>query len=130
MNSADQKHSANGQPPASGMSLDDVLFTLFRHKWLILGSVCLGIVGVAAVRVVKPPPYISKAKLMVHYVTEATKEVSSPHEEGQGTRTETVAQDILSSETEIIKSLDVATNVADVFGPEKILAKLGRRTNR
>src|SRR5213593_816069 len=110
MNSVDNKNTANGQPAASGMSLDDVLFTLFRHKWLIVGSVCLGLVGIVAVRVVKPPLYVSKAKLMVHYVTEATKEVSSPREEGQGTHTETVAQDILSTETEIIKSLDIATN--------------------
>src|SRR5438477_5790943 len=124
MNSVDTKNGANGQPTASGMSLDDVLFTLFRHKWLIVGSVCLGLVGVVAVRMVKPPLYVSKVKLMLHYVTEATKEVSSPREEGQGMRTETVAQDILSTETEIIKSLDVS-NVVNVIGAEKILAKFG-----
>src|SRR5438445_5161960 len=117
MNPAEQKHSVNGQPAHSGMSLDDVLFTLFRHKWLLISSVCLGIVGIVGVRIMRPPLYVSQAKLMVHYVTEATKEVNSPRgEEGQGTRTETVAQDVLSSETEVIKSLDIATNLAEILG--------------
>jgi len=130
MTPAENKNGVNGHAPASGMSIDDVMFTLFRHKWLILGSVCLGLVGVVAVRVVKPPLFVSKSKLMVHYVQEATKEAASTHEEGQqGTVTEKVGQDILSSETEIIKSLDVAKDVADAFGPEKILAKLGGGTN-
>src|SRR3989449_5107658 len=112
MNSVDTKNTANGQPAASGMSLDDVLFTLFRHKWLIVGSICLGIVGVVAIRVLRPPLFISYAELMVHYVLETTKDAASANQD-QGTRTDTVAQDILSSESKIIKSLDVATNVAD-----------------
>ena len=32
------------------MGLDDVLYTVFRHKWLILGFLCLGVLGAAAVR--------------------------------------------------------------------------------
>src|SRR4051794_23085506 len=123
MTPTEQKNGVNGHAPASGMSIDDVMYTLFRHKWLIVGSMCLGLVGVVAVRIVKPPLFVSKAKLMVHYIQEATKEVvASGHDEGQqGTRIENVAQDILSSESEIIKSSDVAKKVADAFGPEKIL---------
>src|SRR5436305_8990872 len=117
MTPTDNKNEVNGHAPASGMSIDDVMYTLFRHKWLILGSMCLGLVGVVAVRLVKPPLFVSKAKLMVHYIQEATKEVASTHEEGQSTRIENVAQDVLSSESEIIKSTDVAKNVANAFGP-------------
>src|SRR6267142_1906977 len=105
MNPADNKNIGNGQPTGSGMSLDDVLYTLFRHKWLIVGSFCLGIVGILAVRVEKPPLYVSKVKLMVHYVLETTKDTPS-NAEGQATRTETVAQDVISTETEVIRSLD------------------------
>jgi len=49
--------------------LDDVLFTLFRHKWLILAFVCLGVVALGRA-FSAAPPYVSYAKLMVHYVVE------------------------------------------------------------
>ena len=47
------------------MLLDDVLYTLFRHKWLIVGCTCLGLCAAAGVRVLRPAPYTSTAKVMV-----------------------------------------------------------------
>src|SRR6266446_344055 len=128
MNSVDNKNSANGQPPASGMSLDDVMFTLFRHKWLILGFVCLGAVGTVAVRFLRPPPYVSYAKLMVHYVVE-TRTPGPDGAEGRIVAPDSGGQAVISSEVEILKSLDVATNVAASVGPERILAKKGGGNN-
>ena len=68
MNFANTSHTASGAPAPAGFSMDDAVYTLFRHKWLILAFVCLGVVGAVAVRFVRPPLYVSKAKLMVHYV--------------------------------------------------------------
>src|SRR5262245_11582568 len=123
MNPADQKNGTNGQSP-TGMGIDDVLFTLFRHKWLILAFVCLGAVATVVVRFVRPPRYVSYAKLMVHYITE-TRAPSPDGPEGRILWPESGNQAALSSEIEILKSLDVATNVAASVGPEKILAKSG-----
>ena len=129
MNPANSPHAANGQHPPAGFSVDDAVFTLFRHKWLILAFVCLGCVGAVAVRFVQPPLYVSKAKLMVHYVvnnremTPATPD--SPHSQSL----DAGAQNIINAETEIITSLDVAKHAAENIGPGRILAKKGGGTN-
>jgi len=109
--------------------MDDAVFTVFRHKWLILAFVCLGLVGAVAVCFLRPPPYVSKAKLMVHYVlntrdiTSATPDSAHPQPVDYG------AQSILNAEVEILTSLDVAERVASTIGPAKILAKKGGGTN-
>ena len=55
----DGKHSSDDeeQPAAGGLGMDDVFFTLFRHKLLILAFVCLGVIAAVVVRIVKPPLY-------------------------------------------------------------------------
>ncbi len=112
------------------MGLDDVLFTVFRHKWIILGFVLLGIAGAVVVRIVKPPLYVSKAKLMVHYVVDSRGAVDAKDPEAQNVR-QTIgnAESIINSEIEILTSLDIATQVVAMVGPEKILAKVGGGTN-
>ena len=61
MNPANSPNAANGHhAPPAGFGVDDAIFTLFRHKWLILAFVCLGLVGAVAVRFVRPPLYVSK----------------------------------------------------------------------
>jgi uncharacterized protein involved in exopolysaccharide biosynthesis/Mrp family chromosome partitioning ATPase len=131
MNPGDRFNAPNGHapqeppPPASGLSRDEVWFTLFRHKWLVLGGVALGLLGAAAVHLVRPPYYLSQAKLMVPYVvaTPGTKPPSNADE--AVVPTDPGGQDILNSETEILTSLDVAANAASMVGPAKILARFG-----
>ena len=129
MNVANPSHAANGQHAPAGFTADDAIFTLFRHKWLILAFVWLGVTGAVAVRFVRPPLYVSKAKLMVHYVLD-TREITpsspdSPHAQSLDAN----AQSIINAEVEIITSLDVAQRVAETVGPAKILAKKGGGTN-
>jgi polysaccharide biosynthesis transport protein len=129
MNPANPSQAANGQHSPAGFTADDAIFTLFRHKWLISAFVCLGVAGAVAVRFVKPPLYVSKAKVMVNFVvnremTAATPD--SPHAE----RPEVGAESILNAEIEILTSLDVALCVADTVGPANILAQRGGGTNR
>jgi len=129
MNPTNHANPPGGHVPPSGLSLDDVYFTLFRHKWLLLGFFCLGIAAAAAVRVLRPPLYVSKAEVMVHYVVDTTR-VTAPKSDDSIMPTDPGGQGILNSEQEILKSLDLATNVADLVGPAKILARRGGGTNR
>jgi uncharacterized protein involved in exopolysaccharide biosynthesis/Mrp family chromosome partitioning ATPase len=125
MNPANPPHTANGAHASSGLSVDDVIYTLFRHKWLVLVFVCLGVGGAVAIWFLRPPPYVSKAELMVHYVMDS-RAATTANSGGQDVQSVDVGgQNIINTEIEILKSLDVAKSVADEVGPEKILAKKG-----
>ncbi|HVV70874.1 MAG TPA: Wzz/FepE/Etk N-terminal domain-containing protein, partial [Verrucomicrobiae bacterium] len=125
---SNQKNSQGkpGSPAPPGIGLDDVLFTLFRHKLIILTFTLLGIFGAVVVRIVKPPLYVSKAKLMVHYVVDSRGAVDPKDPEAQNVHSVSPgAESIINSEIEILTSLDIATQVVAIVGPEKILAKKG-----
>lgn len=125
MNPANPPQTATGTHASSGLSADDAIYTLFRHKWLVLAFVCLGVAGAVAVRFVRPPLYVSEAKLMVHYVVDS-RAATTANSEGQNVHSVDVsALNIINSEIEILKSLDVAKSVAAKVGAEKILAKKG-----
>ena len=109
---------AEYESPRSGMKLNDILFILFRHKWKILFCTALGLLGAAAVFFFLPAPYESKAKLIVRYVVDrsavdnletAGKPVGSPNDS------------VILAEVEILTSSDVAAQVADAVGVERLL---------
>ena len=125
MNPANPPQAAAAAHASSGFSADDAIYSLFRHKWLILAFVCLGVAGAVAVRFLRPPPYVSKAELMVHYVMDS-RAATTANSGGQNVQSVDVGgQNIINTEIEILKSLDVAKSVATEVGPEKILAKKG-----
>jgi polysaccharide biosynthesis transport protein len=124
MSSGTNNNQNGSDPHAGGLTLEDVYFTVFRHKWLILAFVCLGLLGALMVPIFRPPPYISWAKVMVRYVIEA-KGANLAGPDAQIKSTDMGAQGLINSELEIIRSADVASNVAAVVGPERILAKVG-----
>jgi uncharacterized protein involved in exopolysaccharide biosynthesis/Mrp family chromosome partitioning ATPase len=123
MSSPNRTNAANGNTPAGGMSQDDVYFTLFRHKWLILGFCCLGVIGAVTVRVIRPPLYMSQAKLMVQNV--ATLTVKPAGDEQHIQSIDQGAQSTIAAEVDILTSGDVAARAAAEVGPAKILAKKG-----
>ena len=129
MNPGEHPNSHSNEQQGAGVSLEDVYFTLFRHKWLILTFVCLGVVGAAVVPLVRPPSYVSWAKVMVLCVVE-TKGASLAGPDAIIKSTDTGAQGVINSEVEILKSADVASNVAAVVGPQKLLAKRGGGNDR
>jgi polysaccharide biosynthesis transport protein len=129
MTSAQQAQTAGAAHNQGGLSLDDIYFTIFRHKWLILGCLLLGICAAAVVRVIRPPLYESKAKLMVLYVVNATGvNLKNPGEEVR--QLDAGGMAAINAEIEILTSLDVAAQAADAIGPERILAKLGGGNDR
>src|ERR1051326_7042098 len=61
-------NGASAQPRPAGMNVDDILFTLFRHKRMILACFIMGAIGAALVRAFYPPVFFSEAKVNVPYV--------------------------------------------------------------
>lgn len=122
----DNDHEEPDLPPATaaGFSLDDVFYTLFRHKYIIVTGVVLGLIGAMAVRLVRKPIYESHAEISVPYIAESTG-VSPTGGADQIKATDPSGMNILSMEVRILSSLDLATNVAQKVGPSKILAVVG-----
>jgi len=102
-------------PERATLTLDDVYFTLFRHKWKIALCSLLGLAAAFAFYKISPRIYQSEAKLFIRYVMESRTpgrgaddaSVKSPDPGGQT---------ILNSELEIIKSLDLVDKVVDAIG--------------
>src|ERR1019366_780815 len=117
------------QIQAASLSLADVYYILFRRKWLIIGLSVAGLSVAAWIYFLQPATYSSEAKLLIRYVLEARvpsgiggePQIKTPDPAGGG---------IINSEIEIMKSLDLAADVAVAIGPEKILGKGGGETNK
>ena len=111
------------------MSLADVYYILFRHKWKILCLSAAGLLVAASIYFMQPSVYSSEAKLLIRYVVEARvpsgmggdPQIKTPDSGGAG---------IINTEIEILKSSDLAADVAVAIGPEKILGKGGGDTNK
>jgi len=105
------------------MSANDIFYVLFRHKWKISICTILGVGAAAALYFFQPQPYQSDAMLFIRYVTDN----SAPGlpQGGDSKAVSTVwGGTILNTEVDILSSLDIADQVADTVGPDKILAKI------
>jgi succinoglycan biosynthesis transport protein ExoP len=130
MNPGHSPHDAQTQPAGLGIGLDDILYTVFRHQRLILAFCCLGLAGAAAVRILRPPFYVSRAKLMVHYVLEA-RAVDPMHPTSQTVKTvDPEGQASIGNEVEILTSTDVATQAVEIVTARKILLRKGGGDDR
>jgi uncharacterized protein involved in exopolysaccharide biosynthesis/Mrp family chromosome partitioning ATPase len=109
--------------PGGSLNVDDVLFTLFRHKWLILAFFCLGVVGAITVRILRPPYYITEAKLLISFVVD--KQPGPAAVDGLVHTPDNGGPSVLNTEVEILWSHDVISNVVRTLGAERILAKRG-----
>lgn len=117
------------QPPAQGLSLGDIYYVLFRHKWKILLFSAAGVIAAVVLFLARSPVYYSEAKILVRYVLES-RSLTPPASDSQIKSPDSGGENIINSELEILTSLDLALVVADAVGPEKILARMGGGTNR
>jgi uncharacterized protein involved in exopolysaccharide biosynthesis/Mrp family chromosome partitioning ATPase len=93
------------------MSLGDIYFTIFRHKWKILIISSLAVLGAAGLYFFSPVPYQSEAKLCIRYVVEtkppdqvgAEQNITSPDRRGES---------IIATEAEILSSSDIPFQTA------------------
>ena len=114
---------------ATGMSLGDVYFILFRRKWLILFFSFAGVMGAALLLfVVHPPQYQSQAMISIRYVVEG-KPLNAPGDQQTTRSLNEGSSSIINTELAILNSLDLDEQVVYMMTPEIILAKVGGGTN-
>jgi uncharacterized protein involved in exopolysaccharide biosynthesis/Mrp family chromosome partitioning ATPase len=121
--------AAQSTTQGAGMTLEDIYFVLFRHKWKIILCSAAGVCAAIAFYLLRPPQFQSEAKLFIRYVLDSR----SPSPTDSGSRVESPDQrgeTIINSEVEILTSFDLARQVAEAVGPEKILAKAGGGKDR
>jgi len=113
---------------AGGMSLGDIYFTLFRHKWKILIFSVSGLFAAGVLLLQNPALYESKTKLDILYVVQGRSlnptggDANTVSPADRGNR-------IISTEVEILRSMDVMMDAVQAIGAEKILAKAGGGNN-
>ena len=104
----------------SGVKLGDILFALFKRKRTIVGCAAVGIIAAAAVYFLYPPSYESQAKLLVRYVLERSG-VDPIEAERAGAAGSAEADRVIGTEIEILTSWDLAVQVAQALGPQRLL---------
>jgi len=115
----------NSRPvePPPGISLGDIYFVVFRHKWKIIIMTLLGLVAALAFYFTRTPPYESEVKLFIRYVSDSHS--ANPADINTHVTSMDAEANIMNSEIEILTSFDLAAAVATNIGPEKILAQRG-----
>jgi uncharacterized protein involved in exopolysaccharide biosynthesis/Mrp family chromosome partitioning ATPase len=118
----DSEQQATQAP--SGMNLYEILFMLFRHKWKIISLGLAGLLAAGAVYLVIPPVYQSDAKLFVRYVLDKSAvDGMDPQIKTPNPQTDS----LVNSEVEILTSQDLAQQVAEAVGIDKILPNAGSK---
>src|SRR5271166_1550336 len=108
----------------SGLNVHGILFILFRHKWKILLCGAAGMLASAAVYFLLPPVYESEAKLFVRYVVDKSavhglaSQIKMPNPQ-----TDT----LINSEVEILTSSDLAREVVQAIGVERLMPGAGAK---
>lgn len=118
--------------PASSFSANDIFYVLLRHKWKISICAVLGLGAAVALYFLKPPPYQSDAMLFIRYVTEnSTPGLPGANEPKPISLADLDRGDtILNTEVEILGSQDIANEVVDSVGADKILANVKNPKDR
>lgn len=106
------------QAAKSNFGLQDILFVLFKHKWKVLVCGAVGLVAAAAVFAVRKPYYQSQANLLINYVLQRGAVDDHETEVTTGGRS---GDQVMTTEIEILRSGDLAADVARVIGVERVL---------
>ena len=106
--------------PERSFGVQDVLFIVSKHKWMIFILALFGLGAAVTVYMKQKPIYQSEAKLLVRYVMETGSvdtynRMKSPDGGGRGD------DPVIINEMEILSSVDLATEVASAIGIEKLL---------
>jgi succinoglycan biosynthesis transport protein ExoP len=116
-------------PPPPVLALGDVYYIIFRHKWKILLFSAFGLIAATCLILFWPVGYRSEAKLFIKYVVDS-KSPSSSAGSGSSVRTPDERGDtIINTEEQLLTSFDLAKEVAQAVGPDRILMKPGGATN-
>jgi uncharacterized protein involved in exopolysaccharide biosynthesis len=108
------------EAPQSGFKLNDILFIFFRHKWKIALCTLVGMAAAGAIFFILPFQYESQAKLLVRYVVDRS---AIDGLDQQGKNLNSPSESAINSEVEILTSSDLAREVADKIGIDRLLPK-------
>jgi len=111
----------------ASLNFNDILFVLFRHKWKILLCTAIGVGTAAAIYFLFPALYESEAKLLVRYVVESS---AIDKLDSATVKTPGISENLINSEVEILTSSDVAAQVAEAVGVEKLIQASDRKAAR
>jgi uncharacterized protein involved in exopolysaccharide biosynthesis/Mrp family chromosome partitioning ATPase len=107
------------------LTLGDIYYILFRHKWKILILSAIGIIAALIVPLVWPRVYSSEARLLIKYVTE-TRMPTDPNGTSQHiVETDATGRNVINTELQIMTSQDLAQEVVTNLGVAKILGHEG-----
>lgn len=115
-------------PPPAGISLGDIYYTIFRHKWKIVLTSVAGILAAALIYHVKAPLYESEAELLIKYVPDFTQ-LGLQGDNQRVIVPDSAGEDVINSEIRILTSLDVAKEAAGNFGAASVLAMINGGSN-
>lgn len=115
-----QKPHSTAAKPSFGVQ--DILYVLFKHKWKIVTFSLAGLAAAAAVYFTTKPTYKSEAKILIKYVLQ--RDALDDHEAQMeaGGRS---GEQVVNTELEIMRSLDLSGAVADRIGVERIVGTTG-----
>jgi succinoglycan biosynthesis transport protein ExoP len=112
-----------------GVSLTDIYYIIFRQKWKIITCSILGVLAALGIFVIKHPAYQSEAKLLIRYVMD-NKSLTPPGPEARIKEPDERGDSIVNTEIEILTSFDLAEQVVDAIGVNKILGETGTDSTR
>src|SRR6202142_947585 len=115
-------------PQPAGMTLGDIYYVVFRHKWKIVLLSLVGILSAVALYFLNPPPYQSQAELLIKYVSQA-RSLSLVGSDQKVIVPDSRGSDIINAEIQILTSLDLAEEAVTNIGAANILAKVGGGSN-
>jgi uncharacterized protein involved in exopolysaccharide biosynthesis/Mrp family chromosome partitioning ATPase len=119
----------DSNPEPAGLNLGDIYYALFRHSRKILLCSAAGLSAAISLFLITSPPYKSEAKILVRYILE-NKSLNPGARDSQVTSPDARGENIINSEMEILGSFDLARQVAELIGPDKILPNAGSGTNQ
>ncbi len=114
-----------GRSQCSGfnLALPDIYFILFRHKWKIISLFGLAVLAALLLPLIRPVPYQSEAKLYIRYILESKSPTQVDANDSTIHSPDLRGDSLVNTELEILTSLDLAQQVVDTIGPEKIAGK-------
>jgi polysaccharide biosynthesis transport protein len=108
----------------SAFGVQDAIFVLYKHKWLILLFALAGFGAAAAVFAKRVPLYQSHAVLMVPYVIQR-ENVDEFQAQSAPQGSPGKPDSVINTEIEILSSVDLAMDVAEKIGVERLIPGSG-----
>jgi len=111
-------------PSATALGPREILLILFRNKWKIIFCSLLGFAAAVVLYFKLPPSYESTAKIFVRFIVEQPAGV--PGDAGLEVRpADSRGDGLMTTEAEILGSMDLAQAVVNAVGPAEILGHEG-----